>query len=128
VIKLEQQIILDTIDLIMNSITQETFVTIDISDIKHIFKNRKTAAISSAESGSHIEAAEKAISNQLHQINNIKGALIFIQGKPDMTLDHAKTIVEVICKDLSDNVDIIWNASVKEELKHKFKVNIVFTK
>ncbi len=121
-IKLEQTI-LGTIDLIINSITQETFVSIDISDIKHVFKNRKTAAISSAESDDYTEAAEKAASCE---VNDIKGALIFIQGPQDMTLGTAKGMVEIICRDLDDNADIVWNAAIRPI--PKYKVNIVFVK
>ena len=76
-----------------------------------------------------VEAVEKAINNPLLDvdISGASGALINISGGPDMTLDEARKIVEIVSEKLDEDARIIWGAQISEDLKNTVRALLIIT-
>jgi cell division protein FtsZ len=72
---------------------------------------------------------EKAISNPLldADISGANGALINVVGGPDMTLDEAKKVVEIVSERLNDDARVIWGAQIYEDLDKTIRTMLIVT-
>ena len=55
------------------------------------------------------------------------GALIHVVGGPDMTLDEARKVVEVVSEKLDEDARVIWGAQITEDLKNTIRALLIVT-
>ena len=55
------------------------------------------------------------------------GALIHVEGGPDMTLDEVSRIGELVTESLDDDANVIWGARGSEAMKGKVAVMTIIT-
>ena len=75
------------------------------------------------------EAVKGALSNPLLDIDykGATGALIHIEGGPDMTLDEVSKVGELVTETLDADSNVIWGARVSEEMRGKLTVMTIIT-
>ena len=117
---------------IVETIAVPSLVNLDYADVKAIMSNGGVAAIGvgASDSTNKVEDAVKgALSNPLLDIDykGATGALIHIEGGPDMTLDEVSKIGELVTETLDADANVIWGARVSEEMKGKLTVMTIIT-
>jgi cell division protein FtsZ len=97
-------------------------------------KGAGVAMIGLGESAAHaderaMEAIEEALNSPLLEvdISDANGALINVQGGPDMTISDAQKAAEEVQKRISPNARIIWGASVDPALEKKMRIMVVIS-
>ncbi|MBU1704709.1 MAG: cell division protein FtsZ, partial [Nanoarchaeota archaeon] len=55
------------------------------------------------------------------------GALIHIEGGPDMTLQEVETIGELVTESMDPDANVIWGARVSEHMRGKICVMTIMT-
>jgi len=55
------------------------------------------------------------------------GALIHITGGPDLTLDEAERVGELITAGLDAEANVIWGARIDDEMRGKLRVMTIIT-
>ena len=117
---------------IVETISVPSLVNLDFADVKAIMKGGGVAAIGVgvSDTASRVEEAAKgALSNPLLDIDysGAEGALIHIEGGPDMTLDEVEKIGELVTAKMDENANVIWGARVNEQMKGKVCVMTIIT-
>ena len=117
---------------IVETISVPSLVNLDFADVKAIMKSGGVAAIGvgvSDTTNKVQEAVKGALANPLLDIdyNGAEGALIHIEGGPDMTLDEVEKIGELVTENLDDSANVIWGARVSEDMKGKICVMTIIT-
>ena len=117
---------------IVETISVPSLVNLDFADVRAIMRGGGVAAIGVgvSDTASRVEEAVKgALSNPLLDINyeGAEGALIHVEGGPDMTLDEVARIGELVTEKLDDSANVIWGARVSENMKGKLCVMTIIT-
>jgi len=117
---------------IVETIAVPSLVNLDYADVKAIMTNGGVAAIGvgASDSANKVDEAVKgALSNPLLDIDykGATGALIHIEGGPDMTLDEVSKIGELVTETLDADANVIWGARVSDEMKGKLAVMTIIT-
>jgi len=117
---------------IVETIAVPSLVNLDYADVKAIMTNGDVACIGvgSSDTDNRVaEAVKGALSNPLLDVkyNNASGALIHIEGGPDMTLDEVSKAGELVTENLHPDANVIWGARVSEEMKGKITVMTIMT-
>lgn len=117
---------------IVETIAMPSLVNLDFADVKAIMKGGGVAAIGvgASDTKNRIEEAAKgALSNPLLDINyaGAEGALIHIEGGPDMTLDEVAKVGDLVTASLDESANVIWGARVSEDMKGRITVMTIIT-
>ena len=117
---------------IVETISVPSLVNLDYADVKAIMTNGGVAAIGvgASDTTNKVEEAVKgALSNPLLEISykGATGALIHIEGGPDMTLDEVSRVGELVTENLDPDANVIWGARVSDEMKGKIAVMTIMT-
>ena len=117
---------------IVETISVPSLVNLDYADVKAIMAQGgvSTIGIGSSDTKNRVEEAVKgALSNPLLDVSyeGATGALIHIEGGPDMTLDEVNKIGEQVTASLDDDANVIWGARVSDEMKGKLTVMAIIT-
>jgi len=117
---------------IVEIIAVPSLVNLDYADVKSIMTNGGVAAIGvgmSDTEGRVEEAVKGALSNPLLDISyeGATGALIHIEGGPDMTLDDVSRVGDMVTETMDEDANVIWGARVSEEMKGKIQVMTIIT-
>ena len=117
---------------IVETIAVPSLVNLDFADVKAIMTNGGVAAIgvgASDTTNKVDEAVKGALSNPLLDISykGATGALIHIEGGPDMTLDEVNRVGEIVTENLDPDSNVIWGARVSENMKGKLTVMTIIT-
>ncbi len=117
---------------IVETIAIPSLVNLDYADVKAIMQNGGVAAIGVgvSDTTNRVEEAVKgALSNPLLEISyhGATGALIHIEGGPDMTLDEVSHVGELVTESLDDDANVIWGARVTDSMKGKIAVMTIIT-
>jgi cell division protein FtsZ len=117
---------------IVETIAIPSLVNLDYADVKAIMTNGGVAAIGvgTSDTNNRVEEAVKgALANPLLDIsyNGAVGALIHVEGGPDMTLDEINKIGELVTDSLDQDANVIWGARVNEDMKGKITVMTIIT-
>ena len=117
---------------IVETISVPSLVNLDYADVRAIMTNGgvSTIGIGSSDTKSRVEEAVKgALSNPLLDVSyaGAVGALIHIEGGPDMTLDEVNKIGEMVTESLDDDANVIWGARVSDEMEGKLTVMAIIT-
>lgn len=130
--KVADEILTNAVKGIAELVTRAGLVNLDFADIKTVMGNGGVSLIGVGESDTENraqEAIEKAINNPLLdvEITGANGALINVSGGPDLTLDEARQVVEIVSEKLDENARIIWGAQISDDLKNIVKTMIIIT-
>lgn len=117
---------------IVETISVPSLVNLDFADVKAIMRGGGVAAIGvgTSDTANRVDEAVKgALSNPLLDINykGAEGALIHIEGGPDMTLDEVERIGEMVTQNLDEDANVIWGARVSDDMKGKICVMTIIT-
>ena len=117
---------------IVETIAVPSLVNLDFADVKAIMTNGGVAAIGVgvSDTTNRVEEAVKgALSNPLLEISykGASGALIHIEGGPDMTLDEVNRAGELVTESLDEDANVIWGARVSDHMKGKITVMTIIT-
>jgi cell division protein FtsZ len=117
---------------IVETIAVPSLVNLDFADVRAIMKNGGVAAIGVGYSDTNRraeEAVDGALSNPLLEIDykGADGALIHIEGGPDMTLDEVERIGDMVTKNLDEDANVIWGARVEESMRGRICVMTIIT-
>jgi cell division protein FtsZ len=117
---------------IVETIAVPSLVNLDYADVKAIMTNGGVAAIGvgASDTTNKVEECVKgALSNPLLDISykGATGALIHIEGGPDMTLDDVSKVGELVTATLDAEANVIWGARVSEEMRGKLAVMTIIT-
>ncbi len=117
---------------IVETIAIPSLVNLDYADVKAIMTNGGVAAIGvgASDTTNKVEEAVKgALSNPLLEISykGATGALIHIEGGPDMTLDEVSRVGELVTENLDPDANVIWGARVSDEMRGKLTVMTIVT-
>jgi cell division protein FtsZ len=117
---------------IVETIAVPSLVNLDYADVKAIMTNGGVAAIGvgASDTTNRVDEAVKgALSNPLLDISykGATGAMIHIEGGPDMTLDEVNRIGEIVTENLDQDSNVIWGARVSDDMKGKLTVMTIIT-
>ncbi|RMF06241.1 cell division protein FtsZ [Candidatus Woesearchaeota archaeon] len=117
---------------IVETIAVPSLVNLDFADVKAIMTDGGVAAIGVGSSDTMHrakEAVEGALTNPLLEITyeGARGALVHIEGGPDMTLDEVNQIGELATANLDPDANVIWGARINEDMKGKITVMTIIT-
>ncbi len=128
------EILMRTIKGITETLTKPGLVNLDFNDLKTIMKNGGMAMVGLGESDDPDRRAEEAVEEALNSplvshldITTAKGALVKVEGGPDMTIKEAETAAEMVHNLTGPNTKIIWGCSVDPSLEKTIRVMIVLT-
>jgi cell division protein FtsZ len=117
---------------IVETIAVPSLVNLDFADVKAIMSDGGVAAIGigSSDTKSRVEeCVTAALENPLLDISyeGAEGALIHVEGGPDLTLDEINRIGEMITKKMSEDANVIWGARISPEMKGRITVMTIMT-
>lgn len=117
---------------IVETIALPSLVNLDYADVKAIMSNGGVAVIGVGESSSENraqEAVRKALSNPLLDVEyrGATGALIHVTGGPDMTLEEANLVGDLVTKELDKDAQVIWGARIDPKFEGKIRVMTIVT-
>ncbi|MFH1916181.1 MAG: cell division protein FtsZ [Nanoarchaeota archaeon] len=117
---------------IVETIAIPSLVNLDFADVKAIMSNGGVACIGigSSDTTNRVEEAVKgALSNPLLDVNyeGATGALIHIEGGPDLKLDEVSNIGEMVTEVMDEDANVIWGARITEAMKGRVTVMTIMT-
>lgn len=130
--KIADEILTNAVKGIAEMITKAGLVNLDFADIRAVMGDGGVALIGVGESDTDnrsVEAVDKAVNNPLLDvdISGASGALINVAGGPDMTLEEARKVVEVVSVKLDDDARMIWGAQITPDLEGTIRVMLIVT-
>ncbi|MFT4343506.1 MAG: cell division protein FtsZ [Candidatus Woesearchaeota archaeon] len=117
---------------IVETIAVPSLVNLDFADVKAIMKNGGVAAIGigSSDTNNRVdESVQAALSNPLLEISyeGATGALIHIEGGPDLTLDEVSRAGDLITAQMDQDANVIWGARINPAMKGKVIIMTIMT-
>ena len=117
---------------IADTVTLPSLMNIDFADLRMIMGNAGTSMISMGEAqGSNRvkDAIESTLAHPLLEVDytGSKGALILINGGPQLTLGDAVAVGEGISSSFADNAYVKWGARIDPALGDKIQVTAIVT-
>ncbi len=112
---------------IVETIAVPSLVNLDYADVKAIMSDSGVCSIGVGESDSEQkveEATRRALTNPLLDISyrGAQGALIHIEGGPDLTLDDVNKVGEIVTEALDKDANVIWGARISDNMKGKLRI------
>jgi cell division protein FtsZ len=117
---------------IVETIAIPSLVNLDYADVKAIMTNGGVAAIGigSSDTNNRVEEAVRgALANPLLEVSyqGATGALIHVEGGPDMTLDEINRVGELVTEAMDADANVIWGARVSDDMKGRLMVMTIMT-
>ncbi|MBI2133518.1 cell division protein FtsZ [Candidatus Woesearchaeota archaeon] len=130
--KVADEILTNAVKGITELVTKAGLINLDFADIRAVMTGGGVALIGVGESDTDnraTEAVEKAMSNPLLDVdvNGATGALINVAGGPDMTLEEARRVVEVVSDKLDEDAKVIWGAQISDDLAKTIRCLLIIT-
>lgn len=106
-------------------------MNLDFADMNAIMRQGGICAIGFGEGAGDAkveEAVERALDSQLLDIGDIreaKGALVYIEGGEDMTLEDVNRAGELVLDRVSPDARVTWGARVTSDLDDRMKATVV---
>jgi len=113
-------------------VTHGKLVNVDFADVKTIMTNSGSAMIGTAIAKGENRAekcAKESITSQLlgDSIDDATGILINIIGDKNLTLHEVNDAVKIISKKASPDAEIIFGATIDEQLEDEIKIVVIAT-
>lgn len=130
--KLADEVLMRSVKGITELITKPNLVNLDFADIRTIMGGGGVAMIGLGEADS-ADKAEKSVTEALESplldvnISNASNVLVNVNGGPNMQIEEAQGVVELLNERVAQDARIIWGAGVDEELQGTIRTMIVIT-
>jgi len=130
--KVADQIIMNAVKGITETITKPGLINLDFADLKTVLKDSGTALIGIGESDTE-KRAEEAVEEAIHSplleadISGAKRALINVVGGTSLTLSEAGKVFGKVSEVLDPDAYVICGAQISEEMKNNLRVLLVVT-
>jgi len=130
--RIADQVLANMIKGIVETISAPSLINLDFADFKTIVKRGGVAVVGVGESDAP-NRAEEAVRNALRtplldvDYAGATGALIHVTGDPQMTIEEANRVGEIVTEMMDINALVIWGARVNPEQNGKLKVTLVMT-
>ena len=135
--KVADEILMQSIKGITETITKPGLVNVDFNDMLTIMKNGGVAMIGIGEGDAddgHMEKVERAVKEAMGSpllgdidTSEARGALIRVVGGPDMTVSEAEKAAELVGERINPAARIIWGCSIEPTMQGKIKIMVVVT-
>jgi cell division protein FtsZ len=117
---------------IADLITVPGLINLDFADIKTVMSNAGSAlmGVGEAEGENKVQKAVlDAIDSPLIEVNieGARGVLINVTGGPDITMAEIEKAAKSITERTAPDANIIFGASIDNELKGKVKISVIAT-
>jgi cell division protein FtsZ len=117
---------------ICDLITLPGLINLDFADVKTVMANAGTAMMGigmSTGPNRAAEAATRAVHSPLidHEVRNARGILLSISGGSDLSLHEVNEAAEIVRAAADERTNIIFGASVDEQLAGQMWVTVVAT-
>ena len=112
---------------IVETIAVPSLVNLDYADVKAIMTDGGVCAIGVGESDSEQkveEATRRALTNPLLDVSykGSTGALIHVEGGPDLTLDDVSRVGDMVTEALDRDANVIWGARINDAMTGKLRI------
>jgi len=130
--KLANQVLANMIENIVETVSEPSFINLDIMDFKTIISEGGVAALGIGESDAP-NRAEEAVRNALNapllNVNyaDATGALIHVSGDPNMTVQEVDRVKELVADSIGRSAKVVWGARVNPSSEGILKVTLVMT-
>jgi cell division protein FtsZ len=130
--RVADQVLANMIKGIVETISAPSLINLDFADFRTIVKRGGVAVVGVGESDAP-NRAEEAVRNALRSplldvdYAGATGALIHVTGDPQMTIEEANRVGEIVTEMMDCNALVIWGARVNPEQSGKLKVTLVMT-
>ncbi|NLI74284.1 MAG: cell division protein FtsZ [Euryarchaeota archaeon] len=132
--KVADEVLMQSIKGINDVVAKPGLVNVDFNDVSSVMRNGGMATIGLGESDDPRDRVQIAVEDALAspllgeiELSNARGALVRVQGGPDMTIGEAEKAAKMISDRISPRARIIWGCSVEPELEGMMKVMLVIT-
>lgn len=132
--KVADEVLMQSIKGINDIITSPGLVNVDFNDISSIMRNGGMATIGLGESDEPKDRVSISVEDALASpllgeidLSTARGALVRVQGGPDMTITEAEQAAQLVSERVNPRARIIWGCSVEPELEGKMKIMVVIT-
>jgi cell division protein FtsZ len=130
--KVADEILTNSVKGITELITKSGLVNLDFADVKAVMSNGGVSLIGIGESDSQDrakEAVERAINNPLLDVDikGAKGALVYIIGGNDMSLEEYKKVMELLGEKIAPDAKLISGAQISADMENSIKVLLIVT-
>jgi len=125
-------VVANIINGIVETLTAPSLINLDFAVFKTIVKNGGIAVVGVGESDSP-NRAEEAVRNALRtpflnvDFAGAKGALIQVCGDPNMTVEEANRVGEIVTDMIGHNALVSWGARVNPHTEGALRVTLVMT-
>ncbi|GMR18947.1 MAG: cell division protein FtsZ [Patescibacteria group bacterium] len=107
-------------------------VNVDFADVRSIMTNAGSALMGIGEATGEdksVTAAKAAITSPLLEVSveGATGILLNIVGGPDLSMHEVDEAARLVSEAADPNADIIFGASISEELKDAIKITVIAT-
>jgi cell division protein FtsZ len=132
VFKIADQILSNMIKGLVETLMTPSLVNLNFADFKTIVSKGGIAVVGVGESDASNraeEAVRSALSSPLLDTDytRAKGALIHISGDPNMTVDEANRVREIVTETIGHKALVSWGARVNPQNESRLKVTLVMT-
>jgi len=130
--KVAVEMLANIIKGIVETLTEPSLINLDFSDFKAVMKKGGIAVVGVGESDAP-NRAEEAVRNALRtplfktDCARAKGALIHVSGDPNMTVDEANRVGEIVTEMIGHKAVVSWGARVNHQSERALKVTVVMT-
>jgi cell division protein FtsZ len=128
--RMADEVLMNGVAGITSLITTPGLINVDFADVKTVMSEAGTAVMgigraSGDERGA--QAAQRAISSPMLEtsMEGARGVLLAISGPPTMTLHEATTAAKVVADHADEDAEIIFGATVDEELGEEMRVTVI---
>ena len=117
---------------ISDLITTPGLINVDFADVRAIMQDSGSALMGIGEASGEnrgVTAARMAISSPLLEVSvdGARGILYNITGGPDMSMTEVSDASAIIADAADPEANIIFGATIDEEMGNKFKVSVIAT-
>jgi cell division protein FtsZ len=131
--RVADELIATMIKGIVETIAVPSLVNLDYADVKAVMTNGGVAVIGVGESSNSDNRADEAVRKALnHPLLDVEyegatGAMIHVTGGPDLTLEEANRIGELVSERLDPSAQVIWGARVDPTFEGAVRVMTIIT-
>jgi cell division protein FtsZ len=127
--KIADEVLVRAVSAISELITKPQMVNLDFADVKKVLGQGGVAMIGLGESKGQSNKVEEAVSDALNNplledldLSTARKALICVSGGEDLSLRDAEQVVSKIQARIDHDAEIIWGASINEDLNDTLRV------
>ena len=126
-------VLLQAVQGITDIITHPGQINVDFADVRAIMKGMGNAVMGIGMGEGPLRAltaAQRAVTNQLVEVNSMKGArsiIVNITGGPDLALAEASEATSFITRAADPDANVIYGIVTNENLRNAVRVTVIAT-